>query len=309
MLAAAAKRTKRTLFDDPYRTLVSNSNKSNNNNIKIKKPTACASFHEKLWMTMSWNARPLGGRVTLFLQQAWIRFCSINGFEAWRQLLSQYQPRTRARSIPMLSALMNFPAFSKTQTIIEQIQGFERLRNEYRRSSGVDLADDVSLSILVRCLPKALQQHVQLQLREDSTYSTVRSMVVAYEQTTSSWTDNRIYTEVGVALGSVGSYGSPCGAVPMEIDAVQQWKGKGKSDKGKGKGRGKFDFSKWKSKESKGKGKSDSKGKGLGKNQNSNASIACHYWVSRVISRKNVSSFSVIKMVIKVVEKENMVML
>ena len=34
MLAAAAKRTKRTLFDDPYRTLVSNSNKSNNNNIK-----------------------------------------------------------------------------------------------------------------------------------------------------------------------------------------------------------------------------------------------------------------------------------
>ena len=34
MLAAAAKLTKRTLFDDPYRTLVSNSNKSNNNNIK-----------------------------------------------------------------------------------------------------------------------------------------------------------------------------------------------------------------------------------------------------------------------------------
>ena len=72
-----------------------------------------------------------------------------NGFEAWRQLLSQYQP----------------PPFNKTQTIIEQIQGFERLRNEYRRSSGIDLADDVSLSILVRCLPKALQQHVQLQLR------------------------------------------------------------------------------------------------------------------------------------------------
>ena len=77
--------------------------------------------------------------------------------------MSQYQPRTRARSISMLSALMNFPQFNKSQTIIEQIQGFEWLRNEHRRSSGVDLADDVSLSILVRCLPKALQQHVQLQ--------------------------------------------------------------------------------------------------------------------------------------------------
>ena len=197
-----------------------------------------------------------------------------NGFEAWRQLLSQYQPRTRARSISMLSALMNFPPFNKTQTIIEQIQGFERLRNEYRRSSGFDLADDVSLSILVRCLPKALQQHVQLQLREDSTYGTVRSMVVAYEQTTSSWTDKRIYTEVGIALGSVASYGNPGGTAPMEIDALQQWKGKGKSEKGKGKGKGKYDFSKGKSK---GKGKSDSKGKGLGKNQNPNSSVVCHY--------------------------------
>ena len=195
-----------------------------------------------------------------------------NGFEAWRQLLSQYQPRTRARSISMLSALMNFPPFNKTQTIIEQIQGFERLRNEYRRSSGIDLADDVSLSILVRCLPKALQQHVQLQLREDSTYGTVRSMVVAYEQTTSSWTDKRIYTEVGI--GSVASYGNPGGTAPMEIDALQQWKGKGKSDKGKGKGKGKYDFSKGKSK---GKGKSDSKGKGLGKNQSQNSSVVCHY--------------------------------
>ena len=93
--------------------------------------------------------------------------------------LSQYQPRTRARSISFLSALMNFPAFKKNQTIIEQIQGFERLRNEYRRSSGVELADEISLFILVRCLPKALQQHVQLQLREDSNYSTVGSLVVA----------------------------------------------------------------------------------------------------------------------------------
>ena len=65
MLAAVAKRAKRTLFDDPYRTLVSNSNKCNHNN--IKKPTVFASLHSKLWMTMSSNARPLGGRVTMFL--------------------------------------------------------------------------------------------------------------------------------------------------------------------------------------------------------------------------------------------------
>ena len=45
-----------------------------------------------------------------------------NGYEAWKQLLAQYQPRTRARSISMLSALMNFPAFNKNQTFVEQIR-------------------------------------------------------------------------------------------------------------------------------------------------------------------------------------------
>ena len=203
-----------------------------------------------------------------------------NGYEDWRQLLSQYQPRTRARSISMLSALMNFPAFNKNQTIVEQIQGFERLRNEYRRSSGVELADDISLSILVRCLPKTLQQHVRLQLGEDSSYSTVRSLVVAYEQTTSSWTDKRIYSEVGVTLGAVGSYGAPGGAAPMEVDAVQQqpWKGKGGGKKGsfgKSKGKGKFN--------DKGNGKvkvkHNEKGKSSGKtNRSQNGQVIyCHY--------------------------------
>ena len=203
-----------------------------------------------------------------------------NGYEAWRQLLSQYQPRTRARSISMLSALMNFPAFNKNQTIVEQIQGFERLRSEYRRSSGVELADDISLSILVRCLPKALQQHVQLQLREDSSYSTVRSLVVAYEQTTSSWTDKRIYSEVGVSFGAVGFYGAPGGTAPMEVDAVQQqpWKGKGGGKKGsfgKSKGKGKFNDKG----KGQGKGEHNEKGKSSGKTNSSQNGqvIYCHY--------------------------------
>ena len=64
MLAAVAKRAKLAFFDDPYRSLASNSNKSKKKN--IKKPTVSASVHSKLWMTMSWNARPLGERETMF---------------------------------------------------------------------------------------------------------------------------------------------------------------------------------------------------------------------------------------------------
>ena len=38
----------------------------------------------------------------------------------------------------------------------------------------MELADDIQLSVLVRCLPKHIQQHVQLQLKEDSTFNDVR---------------------------------------------------------------------------------------------------------------------------------------
>ena len=83
-----------------------------------------------------------------------------------------------------------------------------------------------------------------LQLSEASTYVTTRSLVIANEQTTSSWTDKRIYSELGVFIGAVSSYGTPRNAAPMEIGALQsKGKGKGKTKdfchqfgwKGKGK--------------------------------------------------------------------------
>ena len=43
---------------------------------------------------------------------------------------------------------------------------------------------DIQLSVLVRCLPKHIQQHVQLQLKEDSTCNDVRNAVLGYENVT-----------------------------------------------------------------------------------------------------------------------------
>ena len=45
------------------------------------------------------------------------------------------------------------------------------------------MQDDIMLSVLVRALPKAIQQHVPLQMTETATYAQVRSMVVGYEST------------------------------------------------------------------------------------------------------------------------------
>ena len=155
-----------------------------------------------------------------------------NGMEVWRQLHLQFAPRTKGRAISLLTAYMHFPAFDKGKSFLENIQNLERVRGEYRKASNVEIADDIQLSVLVRCLPRHVQQHVQLQMREESSYAEVHAMVLSYENIPQSWTDKRIYTELGV----VQSYAAGgTGSAPMEIDAVQ-WKGKydGKS-KGKSK--------------------------------------------------------------------------
>ena len=85
----------------------------------------------------------------------------------------------------------------------------------------MELADDIQLSVLVRCLPKHIQQHVQLQLKEDSTYNDVRNAVLGYENVTQNWSEKKIFTELGVVQSYSSSGGGPA---PMEIDVVT-WKG------------------------------------------------------------------------------------
>ena len=146
-----------------------------------------------------------------------------NGFEAWRQLSQLYKPRTKSRSISLLSALMNLPPFTKDRTLLEQVLGLERLRDEYRRSSGAEVPDDLMLSVLVKCLPGHIRQHIQLQLTETSTYAETRRAVVGYESVTASWAPSKIHMELGI-VGSNSS--SSNGPAPMEIDLVSKGKGK-----------------------------------------------------------------------------------
>ena len=185
-----------------------------------------------------------------------------NGYEVWRQLVVQYSPKTKGRVISVLSAYMNFPAFDKSKTFLEHIQSLERVRTEYRKVAGVDIGDDLQLSVLIRCLPKYLQQHIQLQLTESSRYQNVRDAVSSYETVTQSWSEKKVLTELGV----VGSASSASGPAPMEIDAVQQFGGYGKGKKGKGKG--KSDGKSFKGKNGKGSFGYSDKGKGKGKSKN-----------------------------------------
>ena len=143
-----------------------------------------------------------------------------------------FSPKTKSRSISLLAALMNIPAFSlKDKTLMDQILGLERLRTEYMRSSGTDVADDLMLSILVKSLPKALQTHIQLQMTEHSAYAQVRELVLSYESVTTTWSAGRIHGELGILPSSSTAPSAYNGPAPMEIDRFE----KGKKGKGKGK--------------------------------------------------------------------------
>ena len=183
---------------------------------------------------------------------------SRNGLEVWRQLVNTYAPKSKARSLALLNALMSVPTFTKDKTLREQMHGIERIAGEYERVTGRAVGDDVLLGTLVRCLPQAIRQHVQLQMSDTSTYDTVRDYVLSYKITATSWSPAKVHQALGVTAPPHVPDQQP---VPMEIDAVQRkgypkggGKDKGKGPKGKGPDKG--------AKGAKGKGKDKGETKG-----------------------------------------------
>ena len=50
--------------------------------------------------------------------------------------------KTKSRALGILSALMTHPAFTREKALLEQVQGLERIAEEYRKGSGAEVADD-----------------------------------------------------------------------------------------------------------------------------------------------------------------------
>ena len=110
----------------------------------------------------------------------------------------------------------------------------------YERITGGELQKELKFSILMKVIGGHLKTHLQLTLREDTTYEQLRESIINYDQATIRWSS-------AMALGN--TVPGQEDAVAMDVDRVDGGKGK----KGKGKG---------KQSSSKGKGKGDWKGKG-----------------------------------------------
>eukprot|EP00435_Cladocopium_sp_Y103_P060934 s180_g22.t1 len=128
----------------------------------------------------------------------------------------------------ILTALMGLPTFGKDKSLHDHIQGMDRLIFEYQKASGLTVPDEVSLSVLIRCLPAHIRQHIQLTLDETAKYATVRSRVLGFETVTNNWAPSRIHSEFGITGGASSSTAHDTGGpMPMDISRVET-KGKQK---------------------------------------------------------------------------------
>ena len=205
---------------------------------------------------------------------------SKHGFGLWFDLCKEYIPSTRQRSLSLAQALSSYPNFNSKLTLLESVLQYEQLVQSYETSSGATYPSDLKTATLLRCAPTRIREHLQLSLREDSSYSDVREAILAYERVTKGYSTDAILKQLSQDAG-ISKQGDG-GVQDMEVDLVTKGKdkggkGKGKQHKGKGKGwwnagwsfgRGRGRGKGFKGRGSKGKQKGKkgkSKGKSFGK--------------------------------------------
>ena len=149
-----------------------------------------------------------------------------NGFETWRLIHARYSIPFGTRSIGYLTKLLK-PQLDE-QKFEESFTTWEFQLSRYEQDNNTLLPDAVKIAVLLNETKGPLQQHLQLQAGNITTYAQIRSMVIEYYRATASFTRLQSITS-----GSNNNQGP----APMDIGAT--WYNKGKGKKGKHKGKGK----------------------------------------------------------------------
>ena len=176
-----------------------------------------------------------------------------NGYQVWRQLCDELQPRSRPRALALAQALTRFPHLKDGHSLLDYILSYERLVNDYEEVSPQPYPEDWKISTLLAGLPSDMRRYLQMQVSDSTTYQSLRDKVLQFERSSSTWTSEQMLKTLGIdkMLGTSDSSA-------MEVDRVE---GKGRGGK---KGDGKS-FRKGEYKGKKGDGKSYRKGEYKGK--------------------------------------------
>jgi hypothetical protein len=146
-----------------------------------------------------------------------------NGFEAWRLLCLEFEPKIAQRRFGLLQSIMS-PNLGQTDHDFEnKFAEWKAEVSGYEDYTGRELDADIKIAVLLRQAPQALRTHLQINSNAfDNSFSQLEAVIQSYIQSRKLWNprdDNK-------------------GSKPMEVDWIQKGgkgKGKGKGKKGKGK--------------------------------------------------------------------------
>ena len=156
-----------------------------------------------------------------------------NGYEAYRQLVQTYEPKTATRTMGLLHAVLS-PTFSpELSKWMEELVIWEREVERYSAMSKERLPEAVLVATLTKGAPAAIRQHLYLQAATvGNDYQKAKQVIEGYIQAT------RVWSGAGASVPTHTAEAQE--PVPMEVDAVKAGKHKGKykgKEKGKDKGK------------------------------------------------------------------------
>ena len=150
-----------------------------------------------------------------------------NGMEAYRMLMKEYQPVNRARSLELFHNMLNY-RFRKDKGIAENILEYEARIEQYEKSTGEKVQENLKVSTLIQGMRPEVKRHLLLNLDEKTKYMDLRQYLVNYEST-ERWTNSLAQQQQGTPYRTTTDLiekGDDHGGVAA-MDINQAW-GKGK---------------------------------------------------------------------------------
>ena len=104
---------------------------------------------------------------------------------------------------------------------------------EYERSASATYPDDLKIAAFVTALPPSLRVHIQMSLRDDTTFEELRQKIELYEQVSQRWSAEQGGLQLMVKPWGADEQDKTAG--PMDVHAITYKGGKKGGKKGGGK--------------------------------------------------------------------------
>ena len=103
-----------------------------------------------------------------------------NGFEAWHALHSKYNPRLFARSLRLLTNVVNPGRIKNFNEVEAGITLWEEKVSQLDSQFNENVTDSLKMVILINAMPSGVQDHVISQMSKGAKYDEVKDIIKRY---------------------------------------------------------------------------------------------------------------------------------